>query len=230
MREILSSIPHFVKERVHFQRLAALRREVHKGMKAEITERVRNNPVFTETEDSLGVFVELLEPQVRDAVLELNRKGYTTYSSGFFGKRHEVQAIAGVFALDDEIKKELAPHDVEIEDKQWFRGRFTHTIIAFKPQEPDLAKIKQRWDLIAAILPDRGQLALPNFLNTAVELRKIYAPHSPYLEEWQARVMHDNPPEPKTNPKDPVCILVAAILTTILGNASTTSFFSLKPA
>jgi hypothetical protein len=111
MREILSSIPHLVKERVRFQRLAALRREVHKRVQADLTERVRNYPVFTETEDRLGVFVELLEPQVRDAVLEFNRKGYTTYSSGFFGKHHEVQAIAGAFALDDEIKKKLALHE-----------------------------------------------------------------------------------------------------------------------
>jgi len=214
MSEVLSIIPNLLKERKRFQRLAALRTEVHKRMDAEIMERIKTNPVLTETEDRLGAFVEMLEHQVRDAVLEFNRKGYATYSSGFFGKHNEVQAIAGFFTLDDETKARLATQGVEIEDKKLFKGRFTETIVAFRPQEPDLAKIKEKWDAIASMLPDKGQPALPNFTNASVQFRKTYAPHSPYLEEWQARIM-GNPPEPKNNPKNLVWILVTALITVI---------------
>jgi hypothetical protein len=55
---------------------------------------------------------------------------------------------------------------------------------------------------------------MADFSNDAVKFRKFYAPHSPYLEEWQARIIGD-PPHPKNNPKNLVWILVTAILTMI---------------
>ena len=91
---------------------------------------------------------------------------------------------------------------------------YPYTDIIFRPTEPDLAKFKEKWDAIASMLPDKGQQALPSTTDGAVDFRKRFAPHSPYLGEWQAQIIGD-PPQSKNNPKNPVWILVTAILTAI---------------
>ena len=48
----------------------------------------------------MGAFVEWLEPQVRSAILEMNRKGYATQSSGFHGTRCELQMVDGLFTIE----------------------------------------------------------------------------------------------------------------------------------
>jgi hypothetical protein len=54
-------------------------------MKIEEDARLKDNPTPTEEELYMGAFKEWLEPQVRDAIPEMYRKGYGTVSSGFHG-------------------------------------------------------------------------------------------------------------------------------------------------
>ena len=49
--------------------------------------RLKENPASTEEELYMGVFTEWIEPQVRDAIIEMSRKGYATQSSGFHGTK-----------------------------------------------------------------------------------------------------------------------------------------------
>jgi hypothetical protein len=86
------------------QKFKQLRRQVHESMRAEEDVRLRENPKPTEEELYMGAFVEWLEPQVRAAVVEMNRKGYATQSSGFHGTECEIQAIDGIFTIDEETK------------------------------------------------------------------------------------------------------------------------------
>jgi hypothetical protein len=51
----------------------------------EKEERKAKNPRASEEELRAGVYKEGLEPQVRDAVFALRRKGYATFESGFGG-------------------------------------------------------------------------------------------------------------------------------------------------
>lgn len=49
----------------------------------DLRERKQNNPIPTIEELKMGCFIEQIEPQVRDAVMILRKKGYDTVESGF---------------------------------------------------------------------------------------------------------------------------------------------------
>src|SRR5258708_1162816 len=81
--------------------LAVLRRKLHRSMKREEAARLRNNPAPSEEELFMGAFKEWLEPQVRDAIFTLYRKGYATQSSGFHAREPDLQMIDGLFMVDE---------------------------------------------------------------------------------------------------------------------------------
>lgn len=159
-----------------------LRRKVREKTQKETEERIKNNPVPTEAELRLGCFVEQIEPQAREAVLTVNRKGYSTEGSGFagegeFGEKH--QAIEGFFTIDDETKEKLEKMGVEI--RTGFQDRKIFTTIQFQPKEPDLNSMKKVWDDIAAILPDTGQPAPQSINFFAKVFRKRYTQAKPRI-------------------------------------------------
>lgn len=120
----------------------------------ELQERLTNNPTPTDEEWNMGAYKEELEPQVRDAIMLMRKKGYNTGSSGFWG--HEVeQAMDVATAIDDNSLARLADHNIEVAVSA------TRTI-RFKPKDRgNLQSIKKTWDMIADILPDLGQHADP---------------------------------------------------------------------
>lgn len=107
--------------------------------------------VPSEEEVHMDTIWELIEPQVKDAVKELNKKGYCTTDSGFIGKEYQKQFIGGVFKLDDATTKLLESKGISIvEDSSW-------TYIEFIAKNPDLDEIKQTWDEVVALMPDLGR-------------------------------------------------------------------------
>jgi len=60
-----------------------LRQQVRQDCRAALEKRKINAPRETEEERILGCYLEAIEPQVRQVVLNLNRKGYKTQGSGF---------------------------------------------------------------------------------------------------------------------------------------------------
>lgn len=97
--------PNYLKEPSSpFQKL---RDSVLKEIDKAVEERKRTNPQATDLEYHLGIYIEELEPQVRDAVLELTRKGYCTTESGFGGKYGELQYISGWFNVDNDTRGKL---------------------------------------------------------------------------------------------------------------------------
>lgn len=60
------------------------RQSVLQKNQQELKERTANNPLATDEEYRLGTYVEAIEPQVRDAVFDLLKKGYSPVESGFF--------------------------------------------------------------------------------------------------------------------------------------------------
>jgi hypothetical protein len=73
------------KQETLHQQFTRLRRQVHVSMKVEEQIRLKENPKPSEEELHMGAFKEWLEPQVRDAMSMMFKKGYATQSSGFDG-------------------------------------------------------------------------------------------------------------------------------------------------
>ncbi len=98
-----------------------LKDETLRAVRLDLEQRMQSNPIPTYEEFRMGTFIEEIEPQVRDAVSELNRKGYTTASSGFDGGDESYQSIAGDFTLDKETIERLERSNiVVVQNKGWF--------------------------------------------------------------------------------------------------------------
>jgi len=97
-----------------------LRQSVHQEMDEALQDRLSNIDLsITGDELRLGAFMEELEPQVRNALIVLNKKGYKTHSSGFYGSESgqgDLQAIdmEGNYSLDEEIVKKLNDMGVRV--------------------------------------------------------------------------------------------------------------------
>lgn len=62
-----------------------LRTDTYERMGQEIANRLTANPEPIAQERLMGTYVEVLEPQVRSAVMAMRGKGYNTTASGFNG-------------------------------------------------------------------------------------------------------------------------------------------------
>jgi hypothetical protein len=172
------------------QKFKQLRKQVHESMRAEEEVRLRENPKPSEEELYMGAFVEWFEPQVRPAIVEMNKKGYATQSSGFHGTDCEVQAIDGLFTVDDETKSVLSQMGVEVlrgADIGVPKNKLV-TMLRFRAKDPSVDKMKEQWDAVAAVLPKKSfpQGVIP-ICDRAEIFREEYAPEHPSLEEERNR-------------------------------------------
>lgn len=157
---------------------SSLRLEAHEQVDRETLARIRENPIPTEEEILVGAFREMIEPQVRDALFEFNRKGYSTESSGFYGAVGEMQCIDGYFEVDDETKariEELSGQVLKGKDVGMPGQHEQYTYIRFYPKHARSEEIKAIWDSIAALLPDRGTPAQPSISGASDDFRNTYA-------------------------------------------------------
>ncbi|MEY4745199.1 MAG: hypothetical protein RL272_1144 [Candidatus Parcubacteria bacterium] len=148
-----------------------LRRETHAAMRTEVLERMTRNPMPTAEELSMGAYVERIEPQVREAVLAMRRKGYSTSSSGFNILHYQSMSLSepDLLKLDAAARERLAALGVAI-DKG---GNGLH----FESPSADMDDLKKSWDEIADALPDLKRAAPPASHGAAEDLRQAY-------EEW----------------------------------------------
>jgi hypothetical protein len=162
---------------------AQLRNAVYAEMQFELEDRMINNPMPTNEELNIGAYKEQLEPQVRDAVMDMRAKGYNTHSSGFAGKSYEEQRLDLDRPLSDEIVTLLRENgfglgiafffDDDNPDKGTWQGESAGSIV-FKPEKStDLAEMKSKWDKLASILPDLGSSAPPATHYNAERFRRI---------------------------------------------------------
>jgi hypothetical protein len=145
----------------------SLRGKIVERTRAEIDRREKVGPPPDAEELALGAFREAIEPQVREAIMALRAKGYTITSSGFVGGDWQ-----GVFfdedisqTLPSETIKALADKGVEI------KGRG----ITFRVVEINEQAMKEQWDKIVALIPDRGSPAVPSKTSIAEFFRKRYS-------------------------------------------------------
>jgi hypothetical protein len=101
------------------------------------------------------------EPQVEDAVHDLNRKGYTTQSSGFSSDPSR-QQIDGPFVLDKKTKGKLKSMGVEVvhNSKEYDfmlngqGGNYRdYTVIRFATDKNNLRDIQKEWAIVTQQIP-----------------------------------------------------------------------------
>lgn len=192
-------------------KLLKLRSEIHKQMANELKERQEKNPIPAEEEIYLGAFREQIEPQVRDAVFELLKKGYELSSSGFGGIRvgeeePAQQHIRGFFTLDDETKEKLAKDDVNVKTRYgvknpgeefFYYPKTPQTTIYFRCNTDDPKKIKNRWDQIASQLPHIHDKMTPSRGGLSCLFRSHYAPNRIDIKiyDYERRLIEEALPE-----------------------------------
>lgn len=182
MEERFSYNPE-LKWKNNFQRL---REQIHKQVEIETEKRIKENPKPTEEEIMVGAFREMIEPQVRDAVFEFYRKGYSTESSGFGGEFGETQSLDGYFEIDEKTKEKMEVLGIKVLKGRdlglpWENEKYTY--IQFKPNNPDADEIKKKWDAIAALLPQREEPAQPSISGGSEDFRKQYAANHTDIEK-----------------------------------------------
>lgn len=137
----------------------ALRRLVHAQSCLGIGRRMKRGPLRpTICDITLGVFIEDLELQVADAVMEMNRKGYSTWSSGFHAGKPCLQIIDGPFTLAASVIASLKELGVKVRTEKLF-GR-NYTDITFRSKIPDTRRIKQEWAKVVSRIPAKGYPAV----------------------------------------------------------------------
>jgi hypothetical protein len=148
---------------------AKLRREIIDGMKKAIDDRRQRDPLATDEEFSLGAYQESIEPQVREVVINLRRKGYSTYESGFGDFDGQI------ISFENDDLKDFYFSD-EILDKFKERGVIIQTMpkeirLLFR-REFSQEEIKNFWQEVENLIPDLGRPAEPCRLNQAKHFRE----------------------------------------------------------
>lgn len=163
-RKYASKNPLLQKQRF-FEKLE---HNVHTIMLNELKNRKLKNPKPDKIETRMGLFVEELEPQIRKAVLEMNKKGYSVDVSGFMNNPVD-QMVEGDFNLEESAVEKLKTLGVIVETNP-----SGYTRLQFSPKEADIQKIKHQWNKIVSILPDKNRMADPSMTHKARDFRMKY--------------------------------------------------------
>lgn len=135
----------------------------------DVIERERNNPKATPDEYKMGAYVEIIEPQVRDAVLLLRKKGYNTYESGFYGDNLQLISTEEdsflSYSPSLNLKKYLKEKNIEIKVEP-------NSVLLYFGDKVNLETIKDVWDRVADDIPDLGHEAEPCTLQLANDFRE----------------------------------------------------------
>jgi len=126
----------------------------------------------------LGAFREEIEPQVRDAVYILLKKGYELTCSGFGGAdRSDEQYLVGYFSVDETTKEELKKRNVQVRTENRINTYPDTPIteISFQCENDDINSIMNKWNEVANLLPSLGDKMTPTRVNS--HFRTLYAPN-----------------------------------------------------
>lgn len=163
-RKYIPEDPHLRNQRL-FERL---KYKVQRKVEIEIKRRQKENSHPNKIELILGLFIEKIEPQVRQAIIAMNKKGYSTDKSGFMDNPCD-QMIEGDFQLDEKTKRVLKTLGVQVETNP-----SGYTRLQFSPREADIAKIKRQWNKIVSLLPNKNQTASISMTREARDFRQEY--------------------------------------------------------
>lgn len=124
----------------------------------------------------------MLEPQVRDAIFEMRRKGYATESSGF-GGYGDIQSLSGYLEIDNKTKDKLNQAGVKILDTE----EKYYTTLIFPTPNPDIDEIKSMWDKIISLIPPKDITAPPSISGASEDFRKEFAKSRTDIEKMSLK-------------------------------------------
>ena len=145
----------------HFSRL---RHRAVTACEAAGAIRQATNPEFTDLEKRLdqdsnykdagnrGIYLEYIEPQVRQAVVNLSNKGYSTFESGFYGDNRQRISFNG-----DQLEKYKPTTDLIA----WLEQNGFNLIVSPSminlvcTKKLSLDDLKTAWDKVIADIPSR---------------------------------------------------------------------------
>lgn len=137
-----------------FSQFTKLRHDTIEQKNKEFGERILTNPDPTDEELKMGAYKEEIEYQVRDAIIELRKKGYNTFESGFYGP--EKQRIG----FDEKYFDNFVPSENlkrMAEDKGLSIDVFPDAIELSYKKFVEIEDIKYIWDKVVEELDDLGQ-------------------------------------------------------------------------
>jgi len=151
--------------------MAKLRKEAVDQSVRELEERKEKGIPPTEEELSMGAFAETIEPQVRETVLALRKKGYNTFESGFYNFADQrigfIDNDLESFEASEELRKKLKEEGVKllVED---------YVVSMEFSEKKDLEIIKKLWQMVENDLPNLGYKASPSTIGLAENFREKY--------------------------------------------------------
>lgn len=155
------------------------RRCTYQSIKVEHDLRKALNPEATEFELGIGCYLEDIEPQMREAVIKMNGKGYSTTASGYHG-RAWIQSLSWVieegepdfsFAVD-----QLMSEGFEVIDEKHAIHGFDHHALVLRRIPPLRREEWTRvWTRFAESMPSLGKPARPSPLPIARRFRESQA-------------------------------------------------------
>ena len=150
---------------------AMLRQETIKKMQEEVLARKEIKPNPSKEELSMGAYFEQIEPQVRETIVNLRRKGYNTYESGFgdFDSQRISFSndVLSDFLVPAELKDELIKDKVNIVVKP------NSITLKFKEYK-DANIIIELWNKVEQFLPDLDKLSEPCKIRSATSFRERF--------------------------------------------------------
>ncbi len=170
-----------------------IRRESWNRCAQELAEAEREERPITHLEWVMGERKEVYESEVREAVISLNNKGYTTYYSGYEGN-DGIQVLCLV--LEKPLPDNICQNIWELSSRSgvltWENGfsRLDKSdslyeefgnggdlwigAIEFIETSGDPNRIKNHWDSIADLLPALKTKSLPNHSDFADDFRRSH--------------------------------------------------------
>jgi hypothetical protein len=162
-------------------RLSDLRNQIHLQQDVELARRRQEGRPPTEEEMYLGAFSEEIEPQVREAIFTLVKKGYEFCSSGFGGQRKpKEQHLLGFFTIDNHTQQALNSIGVTVETRTDDDNQVM-TELSFKTDTDNLQAITDKWNIVADLLPKVSDAMILSRGYTSRSWRSMYASNRPDL-------------------------------------------------
>ncbi|MFA6297154.1 MAG: hypothetical protein WC629_01190 [Candidatus Paceibacterota bacterium] len=161
--DYIQSIKNFTEDPVRFieqmERLYELQ-DVHKRR----IELALQDRLATYEEYKLGAYADVLESQVKDAVLTAQRKGYLTFQSGFRegnGRDQFMDFYNKNIVIPEETLKYLRDLSIEVRVNS-FDDRTTLTLHPVGDNPVRLAQWKEVWDTLVESLPTADSETVQN--------------------------------------------------------------------
>lgn len=151
-----------------FCKFAVLKKNMLTNQEMDISKRKESNTKADDDELSMGVYREYIEPQVLNAVLNLRKKGYSTFESGFGDFDSQIISFE-----EEHLKNFDFPGSLYKEfESQGIKINISPSSVELKFSSfKNLDEIKILWQKIEDALPDLGKPAKPCELEQAKNFR-----------------------------------------------------------